>query len=428
MLHVSAEPMMRRHWYLIALAVLAGGTIACSGCRDHGSTSDLGPPAPDVRRDSRLPDAGPDQGPDSRAGDAGCGGSRTVAPQAVKRGTGLPCGKGCKQVTFGDYPDHYDVKNDLIVYEGGASLYGDLYYVDLTADEEWLVRKMPATQKAGCRAVATDGKRLAYSCPIRPEPVVSWIQTLTLYDPAKRTETDLMCIELFTALHACDPSSMGLGDTGVAVNMSTTSCKTPDTYFYRFSDGSFTNISKNYGQVWETQMSESLIVWTGVGAKDTNIVLYDTTTNTQKLVDPSDRGQFHPRIEGNRIVWVDHRNSTGDMWDQGASDIYLHDLSTGKTESVIIHSARQDYPDVWGDWVVWEDWRNNPNPTPRYASEFINSDIFAKNLKTGQVAQLTSGKGMELRPQVDNDRVFFTMLDGNQSASLFMIDLKQRLP
>jgi len=35
---------------------------------------------------------------------------------------------------------------------------------------------------------------------------------------------------------------------------------------------------------------------------------------------------------------------------------------------------------------------------------------------------------MELRPQVDNDRVFFTMLDGNQSASLFMIDLKQRLP
>ena len=118
------------------------------------------------------------------------------------------------------------------------------------------------------------------------------------------------------------------------------------------------------------------------------------------------------------MVWVDHGAAPGNMYSQGNSDIYLHDLGSGKTTPVVTNPARQDFPDVDGDWVVWEDWRNNPNPTPKYSSEFKESDIYAYNLKTCKEVQVTSLPGLALRPKVDGGRVFYV-----KGAHIFMVQL-----
>jgi len=156
-------------------------------------------------------------------------------------------------------------------------------------------------------------------------------------------------------------------------------------------------------------MSGNRLVWTEIVGAYTQVMIYDTVARRKRVLAPHPGSQFHPRIEGDRVVWVDHRNAPGDMVDQRNSDIYVHDLSTGKTSAVTTHPAMQDYPDVQGDWVVWEDWRNNPKPVPLYGGDFINSDVYARNMKTGEEIQLTSLPGMELRPQIDRGRVFFDM-------------------
>jgi hypothetical protein len=51
--------------------------------------------------------------------------------------------------------------------------------------------------------------------------------------------------------------------------------------FYRFSDGSFTNLTKAYGGVWQGHMSGHRLVWTQAktGWPSTQVVVYDTKTN-----------------------------------------------------------------------------------------------------------------------------------------------------
>jgi len=119
---------------------------------------------------------------------------------------------------------------------------------------------------------------------------------------------------------------------------------------------------------------------------------------------------------------MDNRNSPGELWNPGNSDIYVHDLSTGKTAAVTTHPAEQSLPDVYGDWVVWEDWRDNPNPTPGWTGSVTEADVYARNMKTGKEVRVTNWKGMELRPRIDNKRVFFAAPAGN-NIEYFMIDL-----
>ena len=155
--------------------------------------------------------------------------------------------------------------------------------------------------------------------------------------------------------------------------------------------------------------------------------LYDTQSGTQTRVAAHDGAdQYLPRIKGTQIVWTDHRNGPGGMLSPANADIYHHDLSSGTTTRVTTDPGTQERPDVWGDWVAWQDWRDSPGGLSQ-GGQAANSDVYAKNLKTGQEVQLTSFAGHEAYVRVDNGRVFFRMLDAKNRASVFMIDLKTRL-
>jgi beta propeller repeat protein len=161
-----------------------------------------------------------------------------------------------------------------------------------------------------------------------------------------------------------------------------------DAYFYSYADESFTNISPAWGASWDTHMSGS-------------------------------------RIDGDKVVWVDHRNAPGGMTYPGNSDIYMHDISTGETVPVTTHPAQQTLPDVWGDWVVWMDWRDNPDPTP--GAGYKESDIYAKNMKTGEVVQVTDLPGLETHPRIDDGRIFFDARSTvDNKVAFFMIDMAAR--
>jgi len=385
-------------------------TAGCSGCREGSTVADAGR---EVGGDV-IPyvDAGVDLRPDV---DTRCGGKRILTPTPVTRGVGQPCGTGCRQISFGPYASQrYEVQDDILVYsEESLFLEQRVYMVDLARDEEWIIRVPYFRERPGCYWVSTDGKRLAYSCVISPAPG-QYTEPLQIYDPLTHEEQDLECIPLMVGKSSAI-ADLTLGSTGIAARLSVTSIA-PYTWFHSFSDASFGEVSAS--AAWFTHMSGPRLVWAEAMAQS-QIVLYDTVTKVKTVLDPQPHGQWLPRIDGDRIVWVDHRNAPGDMVNQGNSDIYLHDLSTGKTTAVTVNPARQDNPDVDGDWVVWEDWRNNPNPTPKDSGEFKESDIFALNLKTGKEIQVTNLPGMELNPKVDGDRVIYI-----KGPFIFMKDLR----
>ena len=61
-------------------------------------------------------------------------------------------------------------------------------------------------------------------------------------------------------------------------------------------------------------------------------------------VDPHLGDQWMPRVAGDKIVWMDHRNDpTGNEFGPKNADIYLHDLSTGKTTAVTTDPALQEW-------------------------------------------------------------------------------------
>jgi beta propeller repeat protein len=252
------------------------------------------------------------------------------------------------------------------------------------------------------------------------------VATLQVYDPATREETDLRCFSYSGKGTA--PMHVALADTGVAAQISFEWDAAVDIYFYRFSDKSFTNLTKQRGGIWESNAHGPLLTWTRSIKEEsrTAIILHDTRDGTTRPLEAgSTAKQWAARIEGDKIVWVDHRNAPGDMWTVGNADIYMHDLSTGKTMPVTTHPARQDSPDLSGDWVVWEDFRHNPNPTTPSGQGRI--DIYAKNMKTGVEVQLsddTLRNELKLevnKPRVDNGRVFF-----KGGSHIFMIDLAKR--
>ena len=366
-----------------------------------------------------------------------CGGTRTVKRKAVTPYTGTPCGKACKQVTFGNFVElHYEVVGDILVYVGQRSVTpkitagsSKVYYVDLKTGKEWRLHgdlsNNPATGAHGCKVATTDGKVLAYTCVrdgLQYTPVTKWLQSVTTWDPATQVEKDLHCAKQWAADQACGVSEVAMGSTGIALRLSLTNCIKSDAQLYRFSDGSFKNVSKQYGSLGYIHMSGSRMVW----ARSYSVELYDTLKGTTSKVDSTKSWQCHSRIEGDKVVWTDLRNSTYSCYHPKKADIYLRDLSTGKTIAVTTHSAQQMHPDVDGDWVAWEDYRNNSDPNPgHFKAKTI--DIYAKNLSTGKEYKLTSGPGRKLQPRVAGQRVFYRMLDAKKRASVFMVDLKALL-
>lgn len=415
----------------IWLVVSAG----CSGCNDPvGPAADMALPDAGLDRTvadspaSDLPlDTTRDLGADTYP-DITCGGSRTLTPAPIQRDGGRPCGKGCQQVSFGaEASVVFEAKGDLLVYSGIGKSGNDrrVYMVDVKGNREWLVQSRPHW-RPGCFSVTTDGARLAYSCIIWPNSN-SWeffTIPLQVYDPKTNIERDVQCNRV-TKTGGYRADDIALGTSGIALTMAlpTHAQGQIDTFFYRFSDKSLTNLSQKYGGAYNPHMSGTRVVWTEVRNNTTQVVVHDTVTHKTWMPDPTGKPQFFPHIEGDKVVWVDHRNAPGDMWKQRNSDIYVHDLTTGVTRAVTTHPAMQSFPDVWGDWVVWEDWRANPNPTPGGTGQTVECDIYGRDMTTNKEVRITSIKGMEIRPVVDNKRVFFVALAGGKQVNHFMVEL-----
>lgn len=162
----------------------------------------------------------------------------------------------------------------------------------------------------------------------------------------------------------------------------------------------------------------NIIVWSHQDHQDsaynTNIYMYDISTHRQTPINTSGEA-IDPAIYGNKIVWMEYgRNgrytdNNGNTYTR--SDIYMYDLST-KEETRITTSGRASLPDIYGNRIVWIDKRN---------TDYLGGkgNIYMYDLLTQQETPITTD-GSAFEPAINGNRIVWKDFD---NGCIYMYDL-----
>jgi len=202
------------------------------------------------------------------------------------------------------------------------------------------------------------------------------------------------------------------GKTMVKQNGSNIMAPTWDngTYVYDLTDRHEYKLAP---EVLDASVSQDLAAW-----RDGNQMLIKNFFNGSKtaLPFPGARPVYRPEIDGDRLVWADHRNDPDPHDDLYQSDIYLYNFST-LSETRLTTQANASWkgqPFIRGDMVVWADSING-------------SAIHAYYISSGTEVALTTGESHKYYPRASSRAVAW-LDDRNANApgqlDLYCLDLR----
>jgi beta propeller repeat protein len=341
----------------------------------------------------------------------------------------MPCEGCCRQVTFSPYDVRtYDIWGNIMVYrwvkdDTITDCREEIRILDLTGGKEHIVHHI--------------------------EGRVDMFTGLALFQDAfvyvyhhNNSETTQRC-DIFL----CNISS-GCSGTILEIELAR-----EDGYWCP-GYGSPLDMDENY-VVYESNRQ-------GITAGQ-QIYLLDVTTGEERQISVSTGGVLGPRIWGKKVVYFG--------WYQGNPEVYLYDIETGATENLtnsFDSIISEDFPALWenmiayrrapseaeadfqgdvymmdifervpvpvcahpstvigridifSDIVAWVDYRNDPCPNGECRE--TNTDIYYYRISSGVEFQGVPNPGIEGRPRIFDNRIFFVMHDITDYFNVFMIE------
>jgi len=133
-------------------------------------------------------------------------------------------------------------------------------------------------------------------------------------------------------------------------------------HLYEISSATLTQlpISSTAKPLGRVDIYENKVVYTDYRNGNSDVYMYDLSTNTEVPIAIAPSEQSSPRIYGDKIVWQDNRNETGGV-SPGNYDIYMYNLTTGQESQITTNLAGQFQPAIYGNNIVWMDGRNGNN-------------------------------------------------------------------
>ncbi|MBE0429401.1 MAG: hypothetical protein IBX61_05970 [Thermoleophilia bacterium] len=157
-------------------------------------------------------------------------------------------------------------------------------------------------------------------------------------------------------------------------------------------------------------ISGNLVAWQQrVGSTQQIYYMYLGGPGPFALTSPS-QSQFGPAVFGSRIVFGE-----GGSRDH---DLFMVDLTQGERVPVSATPGRNGQAAIDGDWVVWIN-----NDEYNFSRPAVN-DVYAKNLATGELRQITTDGGsvQQAQPDISGNRIVWSV-NGSFNHSLFLHDL-----
>jgi len=164
---------------------------------------------------------------------------------------------------------------------------------------------------------------------------------------------------------------------------------------------------------WMPAASGTRIVWVDQRNGSNDIYLYDMATHTERPVCVAPDDQMWPEMDGDHVVWMDHRS--------GQWEVYLFDLSTNQ-ERCLASAPIEDIwhsqgPDISGNYVVWADNRSGK------ANGGL--DVLVYSLTTGTLTQIThdcADQGAQ-GPRISRDRIVWCDRRNGNDGDIYMQDI-----
>lgn len=330
--------------------------------------------------------------------------------------------KGSNEVGQGKFPTAEDQKTDLVLtrittgpgIKEVPKICGDkIVWTDLRNDEAAIYMydlstniesKIPVSKGSTTAQLDIYENRIAWSRGTWDAIVVYDIDTNTQTEIVTRTKTPGHKVS--PAIHGDKVVWDDYRDGG------------PQIYMYDMASETETLISakdNDPGQVnsgIHPDIYKNKIVWQGMSA-DTwwDVYMYDlgpdgikdtSDDSGERQITNAPGTQAAPKIYGDVIVWMDHRNDKGD--DRNNWDIYVYDLLTQKETQITSDPNFQGNPDIYGDIIVWIDSRNGC------------CDIYAWDLKTQQEIGITLHVSKQQHAAIYKNNVVM----GNGSGVIYM--------
>jgi hypothetical protein len=322
----------------------------------------------------------------------------------------MECEENCRQLTWANGALTYDVDGSRLAYVGADNFVGVL---DLDTAEELKIpvpenERLPGSR----RAVGVEDSTVVFSTYSVEGGWHGWLWRYDLATQCRRRLQEFANPEL---TYVGTPLDVDMDGTWIVWNDSRWGTRTVDIFSYDLSSDTEVRLTFDECCVGGTRLSGTGVVYQGWADGPRGIHLVDVFGGDATRIWEDQREQSQPANDGSRVVFmyqVEWRPVPN-------TDIHGVDVATGEDFVVTEEASLQHYPDIDGDLVVWEDERNSSRPH-EYGRD--NTDIYGKNLTTGEEFQVTSLPGLEVRPRIV-DRTVYYQAAATDSGEIFAVDL-----
>ncbi len=197
----------------------------------------------------------------------------------------------------------------------------------------------------------------------------------------------------------------------------------PDIYMYDISTSKETQITTNDSAQWSPVIYGNMIVWQDYRNGNWDIYIFDVSTKKETHT-TNGADQIRPDINGDRVVWLDGRDSGGYLSIDGAGgnfDIYMQNLTTKKQTRIATTESLKIDLAIYGNLVVWLDGRNGDGSEERTNH---NWDVYMYDLSTKKETRLTTSGSAE-SPAIYGNRIVWDEVR-NENRDIYMYDLSTK--
>lgn len=166
-----------------------------------------------------------------------------------------------------------------------------------------------------------------------------------------------------------------------------------------------TQITTNGSDQQRPEIYRDRIVWFDLRNEKWDIYMYNLSTSRETQIPINGTMPYRPLIYGDRIVWGDSifTNTDSNEYSYPLSVIYMYDLSTSRQTQISASEAAMS-PAIYGDRIVW---MNSRNSGEWDYSDPANWDIYMYDLSDSKETQLFPDESMKIIPVIYEDKIIW---------------------